>query len=54
MRENRLADLYGLDYRDYLNDGKYVPDNFSLEKSLDDIFQESINEAYFLLDVSGK
>ena len=51
--ELRIADLYGLDYRDYLDDGKFVPDNFTSDKSLDDIFQESINEAYFLLDVTG-
>ena len=49
----RLANKYGLEYQDY-RDGKFVPDNFeSLGKSLDEIFEESINDAYYLLDVTG-
>lgn len=48
----RIANLYGLDYGDY-EEGKYVPDNFTMDKTLDEIFQESVNEAFFLLDVTG-
>ena len=49
----RIANKYGLRYKDY-REGKFVPDNFeSLGKSLDEIFEESINDAYYLLDVTG-
>ena len=54
LKDLRAANLYGLDYSNYMNDGKFVPDNFDkINKTLDEIFQESINEGYFLLDASS-
>ena len=51
----RIAPLYGLDYDDYGYRGKFVPKNFpSLNKSLDAIFNESINDNFYLLDITSK
>jgi len=50
----RIAPIYGVNFTEY-RDGKFFPDNFeNLNKTVDDLFNDSFDDGYYLFDVTVK
>ena len=48
-----LIPPYNLTYSDY-DDGKFFPDLNTTDAMAEDIFQQSLNDNYYLLDIRGR
>ena len=47
----RVASKYGLDYDDYSYGRMFPEENYNI--SMEDMFEEALNEHYYLLDITG-
>ena len=47
----RVASKYGLDFDDYTYGRMFPKENYNI--SMEDMFEEALNEHYYLLDITG-